>query len=392
MRPHPRSRWMDPRLVVGAWARVPRRSSWCSSRRRRGVAVLRRRGGRTSSNRPSRSSARSGPRGGAPPDARGRDQPGGFPAADSGSDGRRIRSESGFATRRGASRGLARWPPPSGIPERPSPGSIARAGRRRRGVHHGSAWRRPCGTRGSTLHRPRTAAKRYWSQSSRSRPDLWSWTLVLPDVDGFQVQQRLVDRGRRLPVLFLDGEGRYRGRKIRGLTIGGDDYVTKPFSLEELVARIRAVLRRRTRPARRRAARLRVRRSRDGRGHARGVARAGRPMELTPTEFNLLRCCMLNPRRVLSKGQILDHVWNYDFGGDASIVRDLHQLPAERWTSTSRPDPHRASVGYVLRLPRGDGCLCARLLRHHGRDRRRRAPGRGRGHVPVPFIVPRPPR
>jgi two-component system OmpR family response regulator len=183
------------------------------------------------------------------------------------------------------------------------------------------------------------------------RPDLMVLDIMLPDVDGFEVQQRLVDRGRRIPVLFLTARDATED-KIRGLTIGGDDYVTKPFSLEELIARIRAILRR-TQAVGLETGRLRFADlEMDEDTHE--VWRSERPIELTPTEFNLLRLLLANPRRVLSKGQILDHVWNYDFGGDASIVetyisylRKKVDVDGPRLIHTVR------GVGYVLRLPPG---------------------------------------
>ncbi len=148
------------------------------------------------------------------------------------------------------------------------------------------------------------------------RPDLIVLDVMLPDLDGFEVQQRLIAAGRRTPVLFLTAKDAVEDR-VRGLTIG-DDYLVKPFSLDELVARIRAVLRRSQRGS-------------DGAGRlvvddleldeeSHEVFRAGTSIELTPTEFKLLRYLMRNPRRVLSKAQILDHVWEYDFGGEGNIV------------------------------------------------------------------------
>jgi len=180
------------------------------------------------------------------------------------------------------------------------------------------------------------------------RPQLIVLDIMLPDLDGFEVQRKLVDRGRRLPVLFLTARDATED-KVRGLTIGGDDYVTKPFSLEELIARIRAVLRR-AQGAQQDGARLRFAElEMDEDTHE--VWRGGQPIDLTATEFNLLRFLLSNPRRVLSKAQILDHVWNYDFGGDSSIVEtyisylrkkvDIHE---PRLIHTVR------GVGYVLRL------------------------------------------
>ncbi len=183
------------------------------------------------------------------------------------------------------------------------------------------------------------------------RPDLLVLDVMLPDVDGFQVQERLLGRGRRVPVLFLTARDATED-KVRGLTIGGDDYVTKPFSLEELVARIRAILRR-TGDAPEGTSRLRFDElEMDEDTHE--VWRSGRPIELTPTEFNLLRLLMMNPRRVLSKAQILDHVWNYDFGGDASIVETyISYLRRKVDVQEPRLIHTVRGVGYVLRLPPG---------------------------------------
>ncbi|HET8683512.1 MAG TPA: response regulator transcription factor, partial [Micromonosporaceae bacterium] len=147
------------------------------------------------------------------------------------------------------------------------------------------------------------------------RPDLVVLDVMLPDLDGFEVVRRLRGGGARTPVVFLtarDGTD----DKIRGLTLGGDDYVTKPFSLEELTARIRAVLRRTAAgpeaPPRLEFADLAL----DEETHE--VWRGGAAVPLSPTEFKLLRYLMLNAGRVLSKAQILDHVWQYDFRGDDS--------------------------------------------------------------------------
>ena len=182
------------------------------------------------------------------------------------------------------------------------------------------------------------------------RPDLVVLDIMLPDLDGFEVHRRLADRGVHVPVLFLTARDATED-KVRGLTIGADDYVTKPFSLEELVARIRAVLRRAqgTTPASERL----VFEDLEMDEEAHEVYRGGHTVDLTPTEFALLRYFLLNPRRVLSKEQILDHVWHYDFGGDASIVetymsyvRKKIEIEGPRLLHTVR------GVGYVLRLPK----------------------------------------
>jgi two-component system OmpR family response regulator len=181
------------------------------------------------------------------------------------------------------------------------------------------------------------------------RPDLIVLDIMLPDFDGFEVQRRLTDRGRPAPVLFLTARDSTED-KVRGLTIGGDDYVTKPFSLEELIARIRAILRRARGAAsdgdRLRFADLEM----DQDTHE--VRRDGRAIELTATEFNLLRFLLANPRRVLSKGQILDHVWHYDFGGDSSIVETYISYLRKKVDAKEPPLIHTVrGVGYVLRLP-----------------------------------------
>ncbi len=150
------------------------------------------------------------------------------------------------------------------------------------------------------------------------KPDLVVLDVMLPRLDGFEVLRRLRGEGARVPVLFLTAKDGTED-KISGLTLGGDDYVTKPFSLEEVVARIRAVLRRggaAAQPAGSRLVFADVELDED----SHEVWKAGVPVALSPTEFNLLRYFMQNPGRVLSKAQILDRVWSYDFGGRASIV------------------------------------------------------------------------
>jgi two-component system OmpR family response regulator len=147
-------------------------------------------------------------------------------------------------------------------------------------------------------------------------PDLIVLDVMMPDLDGFEVCRRLRNDGVKTPVLFLtarDGTD----DKVRGLTLGGDDYLVKPFSLDELVARISAVLRRSglvRAGAVLRCADLEL----DDEAHV--VRRAGEEVPLSPTEYNLLRFLLANQGRVLSKPQILDHVWQYDFGGDGGVV------------------------------------------------------------------------
>ncbi|GAA2362860.1 DNA-binding response regulator [Catellatospora methionotrophica] len=184
--------------------------------------------------------------------------------------------------------------------------------------------------------------------AAKARPDLVVLDVMLPDLDGFEVIKQLrQDRGR-VPVVFLTARDA-TDDKIRGLTLGGDDYVTKPFSLEELTARIRAVLRRtsgETDSPKLTFADLEL----DEETHE--VRRAGNLVQLSPTEFKLLRYLMLNPNRVLSKAQILDHVWNYDFRGDDNIVESYISYLRRKVDNVSpRLIQTLRGVGYVLRKP-----------------------------------------
>jgi two-component system OmpR family response regulator len=147
-------------------------------------------------------------------------------------------------------------------------------------------------------------------------PDLVVLDVMLPDLDGFEVCRRLRNDGVRTPVLFLTARDAVDD-KVRGLTLGGDDYLAKPFSLEELVARIGAVLRR-SGLARVGAVMTCADLEMDDDAHV--VRRAGAEVSLSPTEYNLLHFLLANQGRVLSKPQILDHVWQYDFGGDGGVV------------------------------------------------------------------------
>jgi two-component system OmpR family response regulator len=156
------------------------------------------------------------------------------------------------------------------------------------------------------------------SSAMAFRPDLIVLDVMLPDLDGLEVTRRLRADGLRTPVLFLTARDATED-KVSGLTVGGDDYVTKPFSLAEVVARVRAVLRRTSPDGKPADGLLRVE-DLVMDEESREVWRDGTPVHLTATEFNLLRYFMLNPRRVLSKSQILDHVWQYDFDGDANVV------------------------------------------------------------------------
>jgi two-component system OmpR family response regulator len=173
--------------------------------------------------------------------------------------------------------------------------------------------------------------------------------VMLPDVDGLEVTRRLRADGIRTPVLFLTARDALDD-KLAGLTIGGDDYVTKPFSLAEVIARIRVILRRTLGEE---GADDLLRFSdveMDEATHE--VHRAGVPIQLTATEFNLLRFFLLNPRRVLSKPQILDHVWHYDFDGDANVVETYVSYLRKKLEKQGPPLIHTIRlVGYALREP-----------------------------------------
>jgi two-component system OmpR family response regulator len=182
-------------------------------------------------------------------------------------------------------------------------------------------------------------------------PDLVVLDVMLPDIDGFEVCRRLRDGHDFVPVIFLTARDAEDDR-VTGFIRGGDDYVTKPFSLQELTLRIGALLRR-TRGAETRDARLRYRDlEMDEDRHQ--VWRNGAEVRLSPTEFRLLRYFLLNPERVLSKQQILDHVWQYDFNGDENVVetyvsylRRKIDVREPRLLQTIR------GFGYVLRVDGG---------------------------------------
>jgi two-component system OmpR family response regulator len=181
------------------------------------------------------------------------------------------------------------------------------------------------------------------------RPDLIVLDVMLPDLDGFEVAKRLRERADDTPIVFLTARDT-TDDKVRGLTIGGDDYVTKPFSVEELLARIATVLRRF---------------GRAGGGEStlrfgdlelddetREVFRAGAAIELTDTEYRLLRYLMSHPRRVLTRAQILDHVWEYDFAGDARVLETYVSYLRKKLEAHGPRLVHTVrGVGYALRLP-----------------------------------------
>ena len=180
-------------------------------------------------------------------------------------------------------------------------------------------------------------------------PDLIVLDVMLPDLDGIEVTRRLRADGIRVPVLFLTARDSVDD-KIAGLTVGGDDYVTKPFSLAEIVARARAILRR-TQDASAGDGKLRFADLvMDEDTHE--VWRDSESVRLTATEFNLLRFFMLNPRRVLSKAQILDNVWHYDFEGDPSVVETYVSYLRKKLEHSGPPLIQTIRlVGYALREP-----------------------------------------
>jgi two-component system OmpR family response regulator len=188
-------------------------------------------------------------------------------------------------------------------------------------------------------------------EARQVKPDLVVLDVMIPGIDGFEVVRRMAADGLTCPVLFLTARDAVED-KVTGLTVGGDDYVTKPFSLDEVVARIRAVLRRsggsvEATPQRIRFADIEL----DDETHE--VWKAGSLVALSPTEFNLLRYLMDNAGRVLSKTQILDQVWQYDFGGEVNVVESYVSYLRRKIDTTEPRLLHTLrGVGYVLRVPR----------------------------------------
>ena len=181
----------------------------------------------------------------------------------------------------------------------------------------------------------------------KETPDLVVLDVMLPDGDGIDLCQRLRRDGMQAPVLFLTARDATED-KVRGLTVGGDDYVTKPFSLEELVARVRAVLRRVQGDENAVKTLSFADVILDDDSHE--VRRVGNLINLSPTEFKLLRFLMSNAGRVLSKAQILDHVWQYDFDGDANVVETYVSYLRKKLDPFGPPILHTVrGVGYVLR-------------------------------------------
>src|SRR5438270_528576 len=184
---------------------------------------------------------------------------------------------------------------------------------------------------------------------ARFKPHLMVLDVMLPDMEGFDVAARLGAQRAGVPIIFLTARDATED-KVRGLSGGGDDYMTKPFSLEELVARIRTILRR-TGQAAAESSRL-VFEDLELDEETREVTRAGVPIELTATEYRLLRYLLLNPRRVLTRSQLLDHVWNYDFGGDGRVLETYISYLRKKLNVHGPPLIRTVrGVGYALRAP-----------------------------------------
>ncbi|HXR28929.1 MAG TPA: response regulator transcription factor [Solirubrobacteraceae bacterium] len=186
---------------------------------------------------------------------------------------------------------------------------------------------------------------------TRFKPQLIVLDVMLPDIEGFEVADRLGAQRAGVPIIFLTARDATED-KIRGLTGGGDDYMTKPFSLEELVARIRTILRRTGQAAPESGRLVFEDLELDEESHE--VMRAGAPIELTATEYRLLRYLMRNPRRVMTRAQILDHVWDYDFGGDGRVLETYISYLRKKLDAHGPPLIRTVrGVGYALQTPRG---------------------------------------
>jgi two-component system, OmpR family, response regulator len=183
---------------------------------------------------------------------------------------------------------------------------------------------------------------------TESEPDIILLDVMLPDMNGFSVTKKLRSSGIQAPILFLTARDDTED-KITGLTVGGDDYLTKPFSLDEVVARIQAILRRTktadAEPSIIDAGAIVINQD------AHEVLVEGQPVELSPTEYKLLRFLVMNPDRVLTKAQILDHVWEYDFNGDMGIVESyVSYLRKKLDPISSRPlIQTKRGVGYIYK-------------------------------------------
>ena len=181
-------------------------------------------------------------------------------------------------------------------------------------------------------------------------PDIILLDVMMPELDGFEVARRLRMEKFETPIIFLTAKDTTED-KVTGLKIGGDDYVTKPFSLEELAARVDAIIRRTRKETESSSRIVFADLILDLETHE--VFRGGEPVELTSTEFNLLQYLMENARRVVSKSQILDHVWHYDFGGDANIVETYISYLRRKIDRDGEPSLIRTvrGAGYSMRMP-----------------------------------------
>ena len=187
------------------------------------------------------------------------------------------------------------------------------------------------------------------SAAKAVKPDAVVLDIMLPDIDGLEVLRRLREHVPDVPVLFLTAKDAVEDR-VAGLTAGGDDYVTKPFSLEEVVARLRGLIRRGGSAALADAGNVLVVGDLTLDEDSHEVHRAGTEIALTATEFELLRFLMRNPRRVLSKAQILDRVWSYDFGGQANVVELYISYLRRKIDAGREPMIHtRRGAGYLIK-------------------------------------------
>ncbi|EEI25913.1 MULTISPECIES: response regulator transcription factor [Corynebacterium] len=188
--------------------------------------------------------------------------------------------------------------------------------------------------------------------AEESRPDAFILDVMMPGMDGFELLTKLRETGHDGPVLFLTAKDAVED-KIHGLTIGADDYVVKPFSLEEVITRLRVILRRGKAEETEEASGVLTYADLTLNDETHEVTKAGTIVDLSPTEFNLLRYLMLNAEVVVSKAKILDNVWHYDFGGDGNVVESYISY-LRRKIDTQEPQLIQTvrGVGYVLRQPR----------------------------------------
>ncbi|MDS1115407.1 response regulator transcription factor [Gordonia westfalica] len=185
-----------------------------------------------------------------------------------------------------------------------------------------------------------------------NKPDVLILDVMMPGMDGFGLLRRLRADGVEAPALFLSARDSVAD-KVNGLTIGGDDYVTKPFSLEEVVARLQVLLRRSGFDEEQKSSSRITFADIELDDETHEVFKAGKPVQLSPTEFTLLRYFMVNAGTVLSKPRILDHVWNYDFGGEVNVVESYVSYLRRKLDNGEKRLIHTLrGVGYVMREPR----------------------------------------